>query len=61
VSQVELFQLPAPLFESPGGFTRTVLFAHKPLSAMEKADRVRACYLPFWAGARARGGDEPGT
>lgn len=45
VSQVELFQLPAPLFENPEGFTRTVLFAHKPLSAMDKADRVRACYL----------------
>ena len=45
VSQVELFQLPAPLFESPEGFTRTVLFAHKPLSAMDKEGRVRACYL----------------
>jgi len=45
VFQVELFQLPAPLFESPQGFTRTVLFAHKPLSAMDKAERVRACYL----------------
>jgi len=45
VFQVELFQLPAPLFESPEGFTRTVLFAHKALSAMDKADRVRACYL----------------
>jgi ATP-dependent DNA helicase RecG len=45
VFQVELFQLPAPLFESPEGFTRTVLFAHKPLAAMDKADRVRACYL----------------
>jgi len=45
VFQVEMFQLPAPLFESPEGFTRTVLFAHKPLSAMDKADRVRACYL----------------
>jgi predicted HTH transcriptional regulator len=45
VSQVELFQLPAPLFEKPEGFTRTVLFAHKPLSAMDKAERVRACYL----------------
>lgn len=45
VFQVELFQLPAPLFESPKGFTRTVLFAHKPLSAMDKADRIRACYL----------------
>jgi predicted HTH transcriptional regulator len=45
VFQVELFQLPAPLFESPKGFTRTVLFAHQALSAMDKADRVRACYL----------------
>lgn len=45
VFQVELFQLPAPLFEKPDGFTRTVLFAHKPLTAMDKEDRVRACYL----------------
>ena len=45
VFQVELSQLPAPLFESPDGFTRAVLFAHKPLSDMDKADRIRACYL----------------
>ena len=45
VSQVELFQLPAPLFEVPEGFTRAVLFAHKPLPEMDKAERVRACYL----------------
>lgn len=45
VFQVELFQLPAPLFEVAEGFTRSVLFSHKPLSAMDKADRVRACYL----------------
>jgi predicted HTH transcriptional regulator len=45
VSEVEFYQLPAPLFETPEGFTRAVLFAHKPLSAMDKADRVRACYL----------------
>ena len=44
VLQVELYQLPAPLFEVPPGFTRTVLFAHKPLSDMDKAERVRACY-----------------
>lgn len=37
--------LPAPLFEKPEGSTRTVLFAHQPLTAMDKADRVRACYL----------------
>jgi len=45
VFQVELFQLPAPLFEQPEGFTRAVLFAHKPLTAMDRAERVRACYL----------------
>jgi predicted HTH transcriptional regulator len=45
VSQVELFQLPAPLFEAPEGFTRAVLFAHKPLGEMDRAHRVRACYL----------------
>jgi len=45
VSQVELFQLPAPFFEVPKGFTRTVLFAHKDLKEMDKEERVRACYL----------------
>lgn len=45
VFQVELFQLPAPLFEKPEDFTRAVLFAHKPLTAMDRAERVRACYL----------------
>lgn len=45
IFQVELFQLPAPIFEVPDGFTRTVLFSHRPLSEMDKADRVRACYL----------------
>ena len=45
VLQVELYQLPAPLFEVPEGFTRAVLFAHRPLAEMDKADRVRACYL----------------
>ncbi len=45
VAQVEFYQLPAPYFEAPNGFTRVVLFAHKPLNQMDKADRVRACYL----------------
>lgn len=45
VAQVELYQLPAPCFEAPADFTRTVLFAHQPLTRMDKADRVRACYL----------------
>lgn len=45
VFQTELFQLPAPLFEAPEGSTRAVLFSHRPLAEMDKADRVRACYL----------------
>lgn len=45
VAEVEKFQLPAPIFEAPGDSTRSVLFAHKPLSAMDKAERVRACYM----------------
>ena len=45
VEQAEIYQLPAPLFEAPNGFTRTVLYAQKPLSEMNKTDRVRACYL----------------
>ena len=45
VSLVELCQLPAPLFEAPGGFTRAILFAHRALKEMSKQDRLRACYL----------------
>ena len=45
VLQAELFQLPAPLFEVPGDFTRTVLFAHKALTKMDRVERVRTCYL----------------
>lgn len=48
VSAIEGRQLPAPLFEAqegPAGFTRAVLFAHKDLSDMDRAERVRACYL----------------
>ncbi len=45
VSQVEMFQLPPPLFEAPEDFTRATLFAHKNLSDMNRTERVRACYL----------------
>lgn len=45
VFQTEFHQLPAPLFEVPNGFTRATLFAHRPLSEMDKQDRLRACYL----------------
>ncbi len=45
VFQTELYQLPAPLAEVNGDHTRVVLFAPKPLTRMNKADRVRAVYL----------------
>ena len=45
VSQIEDYQLPAPLFEVPSGSTRVVLFSHKPMSDMDGVERVRACYL----------------
>ena len=45
VFQTEVFQLPAPLFEVTGESTRAVLFAHRPLTKMDKDDWVRACYL----------------
>ena len=45
VLAVELQQLPAPVFEVPEGFTRTFLFARKPLTSMDRPERVRACYL----------------
>jgi ATP-dependent DNA helicase RecG len=45
VFETEYYQLPAPSFETPEGCTRAVLFSHKTLNAMDKADRTRACYL----------------
>jgi ATP-dependent DNA helicase RecG len=45
VFQTEFYQLPAPIFEAPEGSTRAVLFSHKTLNAMDRTDRVRACYL----------------
>ncbi len=45
VSQTEYYQLPAPLFETPNGFTKAILFAHIDFDDMSKEDRIRACYL----------------
>ena len=45
VLQSEIFQLPAPLVEVVEGHTRVVLFAPRPLSSMDKVERVRASYL----------------
>lgn len=45
VFQTEFYQLPAPIFETTGEHTRSVLFAHRELREMDKGDRIRACYL----------------
>lgn len=45
VSQTELYQLPAPLFETTEEHTRAVLFGHREFREMDKDDRIRACYL----------------
>lgn len=45
VFETEFYQLPAPLFETVGDNTRITLFAHRPFSAMDRKERVRATYL----------------
>jgi len=45
VFQTEYYQLPAPLPEATCDHTRVVLFAHRPLTKMDKVDRIRAVYL----------------
>lgn len=45
VFQSELFQLPAPDFRKSEKHFTAILFSHKPLSKMNKDDKVRACYL----------------
>jgi len=45
VFQTEFYQLPAPLFEVVDSSTRVTLFAQRPLSRMDKKERVRATYL----------------
>jgi predicted HTH transcriptional regulator len=44
IFQTELYQLPAPVFETIGDNTRAILFSHKSFSEMDKEDRIRATY-----------------
>lgn len=50
VSNVEIFQLPAPDFRVTTKHTIAMLFGPRDLSSMDKADRIRACYQHacFW-------------
>jgi ATP-dependent DNA helicase RecG len=44
IDSVEIFQLPAPDFRVTEHHTVAVLFGPRDLSAMDKGDRIRACY-----------------
>lgn len=44
VNAAEVFQLPAPDFRVGKTRTTAVLFAHQNFDAMNKSDRIRACY-----------------
>lgn len=45
VSQTEIYQLPAPIFETYQDHTRVVLFAHREFKDMDIQERIRAAYL----------------
>jgi ATP-dependent DNA helicase RecG len=44
INATEVYQLPAPKFEATDQYTKVTLFAHKKFVAMEKEDKIRACY-----------------
>ena len=44
IRQIELNQMPAPLFEDLGDYTKAVLFTYKEFSDISKEERLRACY-----------------
>lgn len=44
ILQIEIKQMPAPLFENLGDYTRAVLFTYKEFSNITKEERLRACY-----------------
>lgn len=44
ISQVELFQLPAPDFQVTTNHTKAILYAPRKLAKMNVQERIRACY-----------------
>jgi predicted HTH transcriptional regulator len=45
VFECEVYQLPAPLFETKEDNMIATLYSHQTLTKMDKKDRIRACYL----------------
>lgn len=44
IIQLELNQMPAPLFEDIEGYTKATIFTYKEFSNISKEERLRACY-----------------
>lgn len=44
ISEVEVFQLPAPEFQEQEKHTKVILYAFQKLNEMQRTDKVRACY-----------------
>jgi predicted HTH transcriptional regulator len=44
IAAIEVFQLPAPKFVRETDYTKVTMYSYKPLSKMDKEDRIRACY-----------------
>jgi ATP-dependent DNA helicase RecG len=44
ISQIEVYQLPAPTFNDENNYLKVTLFGHRPLNKMDKDDKIRACY-----------------
>ena len=44
ISQIERKQMPAPLFEDLGDYTKVTLFTYKEFNTITKEERLRACY-----------------
>lgn len=44
LASIELYQLPAPKFETYDNFTRVILFSPLTMNSMTDEDKIRACY-----------------
>lgn len=44
LTEIEIFQLPAPLFQAEEDYTKVTLFSYREYKDMERSERIRACY-----------------
>lgn len=44
LAQVEIFQLPPPLFQAEEDYTKVTLYSYREYKDMDRIERIRACY-----------------